>query len=457
METPQIRQVAVIGAGVMGAAIAAHVANSGTNVMLLDIVKPGEANRNALAQAAIARLRKTEPAPLMGSRAVRLIKPGNIEDDLDALRSCDWIVEAVVERLEVKQALYRKLDAVRKPGAVISSNTSTIPLQELTRDLPEAFAQNFCITHFFNPPRYMRLLEVVTPAAREPFAALFDFCDVMLGKTVVHAKDRPGFIANRIGTYWIQTAMVLALEMGLEIEAADLVMGRPLGFPATGVFGLIDLVGLDLVPEVNASLARLLPEGDAFHAINREMAIIQNLIAAGYTGNKGRGGFYRSTRGADGKRGREVLVLPAAQAGKLEWRAATKPGLAEVKDARKDVKKLLTANSKYGRYAWAVLGRVLAYAASLLPEVADSVADIDAAMRLGYTWRYGPFELIDLLGAEWVAARLPALDVAVPAILRQLGAGTFYKYDRGTPHAVRRRTGTPPRCRARPACWCWRM
>jgi 3-hydroxyacyl-CoA dehydrogenase len=426
----EFRSVAVIGAGVMGAAIAAHAANSGVNVLLLDIVKDGAENRNAVAEAALARLQKTEPSPLMGARAARLIKAGNIEDDLDLLAGCDWIVEAVVERLDVKQALYAKIDKVRRADAVVSSNTSTIPLHELTAGLTPEFAAHFCITHFFNPPRYMRLLEVVG-ATGENFAPLLKFADVMLGKTVVHCHDTPGFIANRIGTYWIQTAMVTALEMGLAIEDADAVMGKAMGFPSTGVFGLMDLVGLDLAPHVNASLARLLPAEDAFHAMNREGEIIARLIAGGFTGNKGKGGFYKSERGADGKRVKLALDLPAARAGELQWRPARKADLPEVKAGTKDLKKLLTAETAAGRYAWAVLGRVLAYAASLVPEIVDDIADVDAAMCLGYTWKFGPFELIDRLGVAWVAERLSSLGVAAPELLRKAGAGRFYQYENG--------------------------
>jgi 3-hydroxyacyl-CoA dehydrogenase len=422
----EIKSVAVIGAGVMGASIAAHVANAGVNVLLLDIVKPGAKNRNEIAEGAIERLKKMDPAPLMGSRAVRLIKAGNIEDNLQNLAACDWIVEAVIERLDIKQDLYRRLQGVRKAGSVVSSNTSTIPLQELTGGLPEEFTRDFCITHFFNPPRYMRLLEIVGGGG-EQFAALQAFADEGLGKTVINCNDTPGFIANRIGTYWIQTAVVLAVENGLEVEEADAVMGKAMGFPSTGIFGLMDLVGIDLGPHVNASLARLLPESDAFHTMNRDTGMIEQLISQGYTGNKGKGGFYRSARGADGKRTKSSLNLAKAAAGTLEWRPYVKPDIAVVKDARKDLKKLLTADNKFGKYAWGVLGRVLAYAASLVPEIADDIADVDAAMRLGYTWTFGPFELIDKLGADWVAARLTALEIPVPAILQKIGAGKFYQ------------------------------
>ncbi len=423
-----VNSVAVIGAGVMGASIAAHVANAGVPVLLLDIVKPGAARRNAVAEEAIERLKKMDPAPLMGSRAVRLITAGNIEDDLAKLADCDWIVEAVIERLEIKQELYRKLDGVRKPGAVTSSNTSTIPLKELMEGLPSGFKENFCITHFFNPPRYMRLLEIVG-AQGQNFDALREFADVKLGKTVVQCNDTPGFIANRIGTYWIQCALVLAQELGLEVEEADAVLGKPLGFPSTGIFGLMDLVGIDLAPHINASMGRLLPKSDAFHKMNRDGQVVEALIAGGFTGNKGKGGFYRRSRGADGKREKLALNLPQAVAGRLDWRPAVKPDIPLLKDARKDLKKLLGSDSKYGKYAWGVLGRVLAYVTSLVPEIGSDIADIDVAMRLGYTWKFGPFELIDALGADWVAAKLPELGLEVPPLLRKIGAGKFYQQE----------------------------
>ena len=431
-QNSDIRQAAVIGAGVMGAQIAAQIANAGIPVKLLDIVKDGDPDRSAIARAAIARLGKMQPAPLMSPKAARLITPGNIEDDLGSLAECDWIVEAVIERLDVKQALYAKLAEVRKPGSVVTSNTSTIPLGELTDAMPVSLKPDFLITHFFNPPRHMRLLELVAgPETREESRArIAQVCDVALGKSVIACNDTPGFIANRIGTYWIQTALLLALDMGLEVEAADAVMGRPMGFPSTGVFGLIDLVGLDLGPHVNASLARLLPENDPFHTMNRDLPFITAMIGQGYTGRKGKGGFYRREgRGRD--RVEQALSLSAAREGRLEWRPKVKPDIAEVSAAKKDLKRLVGANSTYGRYAWGVLGRVLAYAASLLGEIASDAASIDEAMRVGYTWKYGPFELIDRLGADWVAAHLADLGIEVPPILAKLGKGTFYKTENG--------------------------
>ena len=245
-----IRKATVIGAGVMGAGIAAQFANAGVPVLLLDIVPPGAADRNVLAQTAIAKMLKTEPAPFMSARAAKLVTAGNIEDHLDQLADCDWIVEAVVERLDVKQALYRKIDAVRRPGTAVSSNTSTIPLAELTKTMGAHFVRDFLITHFFNPPRYMRLLEIVAGPLTDPLLvdAIESFADRMLGKSIVRCKDSPGFIANRLGVYWLQLGVIEAIDAGLNVEDADMAIGRPLGIPKTGVFGLIDLVGLDLMP-----------------------------------------------------------------------------------------------------------------------------------------------------------------------------------------------------------------
>src|SRR5690242_10512326 len=247
-----IRKAAVIGAGVMGGGIAAQIANAGVPVVLLDIVKPGAAKRSAIAEDAVARLLKADPAAFMHPRNARLVTAGNLEDDLGLLAECDWIVEVVLEDLAVKRAIYEKLERHRKAGSIVSSNTSTILLRDLVEGMPERFQRDFCITHFFNPPRYMRLLEIVRgPKTRsDAVAALEEFCDVRLGKGVVHAKDTPGFIANRIGGMWLQAAVGAAMDLGLTVEEADAIMGRPFGFPKTGVFALLDLVGIDLMPHV---------------------------------------------------------------------------------------------------------------------------------------------------------------------------------------------------------------
>lgn len=412
-----MERVCVVGAGVMGAGIAAQIANAGVPVLLLD-VKAG------LAEAAVARMLKTDPAPFMSARAAKLVETGDTADDLARVEQCDWIVEAIVERLDVKQALYRQLDAVRRPGTPVSSNTSTIPLAALVDGMSPAFATDFLITHFFNPPRYMRLLEVVTGPATDAamVARVETFADRALGKTVVRCHDSPGFIANRIGTYWLQLGMLEALDLGVTVEEADAVVGKPMGIPKTGVFGLLDLVGLDLMPHIMASLGGLLPETDPFHATRREMPLLDTMIADGRTGRKGRGGFYRLDRASG--RGKEAIDL-----GTGEYRAAAKVDLPEAK--ARDLRALLTAPGRIGTYAWRVLGRTLAYAAQIVPEAADEIVSIDAAMTLGYAWKQGPFELIDALGADWLIARLEADGVAIPPLLRAAAGRTFYRVQDG--------------------------
>ena len=422
-----INKVCVIGAGVMGSGIAAQVANAGVPVLLLDILPKDATNRNAVAEGAVARALKTEPAPFMSASAAKLIECGNIEDHLARVAECDWIVEVVLERLDVKQALYHKLQAVRRPGTAISSNTSTIPLKTLIEGMPDAFARDFMITHFFNPPRYMRLMELVTgPATHQDLAAkVATFCDVKLGKSVVPCHDSPGFIANRLGVFWMTGAVTETPEIGLTVEEADAIMGSPFGVPKTGVFGLSDLVGLDLMPHVNASMAGALPKDDEFHAINRDIPVVHKLLETGYTGRKGKGGFYRINK-AGGKRAKETIDLKTG-----EFRPEQPANLPELKAAGKDTRKLFEAPGRVGAYAWNVMGRTLAYAAKLVPEAADDITSIDEAMRLGYNWKWGPFELIDKIGADWFADRLRAENIAVAPILEKAAGRTFYRVEGG--------------------------
>ena len=426
-----IGKVGVIGAGVMGGGIAAQVANSGIAVVLLDVVAEGAKDSSALSTGALARMRKTRPAPLMDPAAAARIIPGNLEDDLGLLGECDWIIEAVVEDLDVKQACYRAVDGVRKKGSLVTSNTSTIPLSALTTGLPPPFVRDFAVTHFFNPPRYMRLLEVVAgPKTRaEAIERFCAFADSALGKEVVRCKDTPGFIANRIGIYWSTVAMQEALRAGLTVEEADSIVGRPMGIPKTGIFGLADLTGIDLMPHIERSMRMLLPKDDPFHEVADEGSalakLIEAMIAAGYTGRKGKGGFYRLTE-SNGARVKEARDLETG-----EYRAAEKPELASARAAKDGLRQLVGHPDKGGRYAWAVLGRTLAYAASLVPEISDSLDDIDRAMRAGYAWKHGPFEQIDQLGARWLAERLAAEGGPVPALLQTAGLRTFYR-SRGT-------------------------
>ena len=421
----EIKKVCVIGAGVMGAGIAAQVANAGVPVLLLDIVRD-PTNRNAVAEGAVAKMLKTEPAPFMSKRAARLVEIGNIEDDLAKVSDCDWIIEAVIERIDIKHDLYARLEAVRRPGTAMSSNTSTIPLDRLIEGRSAEFARDFLITHFFNPPRYMRLLEIVTGVATDSALAarVETFADRAMGKTIVHAKDTPGFIANRIGTYWIQLGLNAAFDLGLTVEEADAIAGKPMGVPKTGIFGLVDLVGIDLMPHLQQSLTQTLPAGDPYHAIARSHPLIEKMIAEGYTGRKGKGGFTRVNREM-GKR-KETIDLVTG-----EYREPIKPGGLPAAAAKGDLAALIGLKGKMGDYAWAVLGGTLAYAASLVPDAADSIVAIDDAMKLGYNWKFGPFELIDKLGATKLAERLSAEGRAVPALLTLAGDRPFYRAEGG--------------------------
>ena len=426
----EIRKVGVLGAGVMGAGIAAHITNAGVPVVLLDIVPEGAEDRNALAEDAVRKLLEADPAAFMHERNAKLIITGNIEDHLGLLADCDWIIEAVIERLDAKHAIYGKIDAVRKPGSIVSSNTSTIPLAVLCEGMPGGFARDFLITHFFNPPRYMRLLELVAgeKTRADAVQAVRRFADVALGKGVVECKDTPGFIANRIGIYWLQCGVLEAMEAGLTVEEADAVCGRPMGIPKTGVFGLLDLVGLDLMPHVLGSLAGALPETDAFHAVRREPELIRKMIADGYTGRKGKGGFYRLDT-SSGKRVKEAIDLETGA-----YHPAQKPRLDSVEAATDGgLRALMEHPDKGGRYAWRVMARTLSYAAHLAPEIADDIVAVDEAMRLGFNWKSGPFQLIDQLGPAWFAEKLKTDGLPVPDLLETVGAGTFYRTDEGRP------------------------
>lgn len=423
----EIRKVAVIGAGVMGAGIAAHIANAGVPVVLLDIVPPGATNRNIVAETAVEKLLKSDPAAFMHKRNARLVTTGNIEDHMNLLADCDWIIEAIIERLDLKQSLYKKIDAVRRADAVVSSNTSTIPLHDLVAGLPASFAEQFMITHFFNPPRYMRLLEVASGAQTKPEVVekVSQFCDIKLGKGVVGCKDSPGFIANRIGIYWIQTAILEAMNLNLTVEEADSVVGKPMGIPKTGVFGLSDLVGIDLMPHLMDSMKRTLPAEDVFHAKAIIPPVVTKMIQDGYTGRKGKGGFYRLNR-SGGEKVKESINLQSG-----EYSKSREGRLESVANTRK-LADLVSYKDKGGEYAWKVLSQVLSYSASLVPAIADDIYSVDTAMRLGYNWKYGPFELIDQLGAKAFAERLAAEGMAVPPLLKLAAEkGSFYRVQDG--------------------------
>ncbi len=432
-----INKVAVIGSGVMGSGIAAQITNAGHEVVLLDIVPPDLAkfggDRSAFAKGAIQKMLKTDPAPFMDKRNARLITPGNLEDDLALLGDCDWIIEVVLEDLKVKHETYKKIDAHRKEGSIVSSNTSTIPLHNLIEGQSAAFAEDFLITHFFNPPRYMRLLELVTgPKTRKDAIGIVrTFCDVKLGKGVVECNDTPGFIANRLGVFWLTAGINEAINLGISVEEADAVMSRPVGIPKTGVFGLVDLVGIDLMPHLSGSLLSTLPKDDAYRALFKDHKFIKDMIAAGYTGRKGKGGFYRLNPDNPKAREKQALVISADNFDEGQYAKAEKPSLPSIDAGRAGLRAVVESDDIGGKYAWEVLSQTLHYAASLVPEIAESIADIDEAMKLGYNWKSGPFEMMDDLGPAWFAEKLKAEGKDIPELLKKLGDKTFYKLENG--------------------------
>jgi len=422
----EIRKVAVIGSGVMGSQIAAQIANAGVPVLLLDIVPKDATDRNMLAQKALDRL-KGSPAYFMHPSIAGNVSIGNLDDDLEKLKDVDWIIEVVLENLEVKRALYKKVDGVRKPGTIVSSNTSTIPLAQLIDGQTPAFAKDFMITHFFNPVRYMRLLELITGpktdvASRELVTA---FCDSKLGKGVVPCNDTPGFIANRLGMFWLQSAVNAAMDLGLSVEEADAVCGKPMGIPKTGVFGLIDLIGLDLMPLIGKSMLSTLGANDAYRGLYQEPELFKKMIADGYTGRKGKGGYYRIVKTEAGKTTESINLETGAYA------VSQKVKLPTLEAAGKDLRALCEASDSIGQFAWRVLSETLSYAFLLVPETVPDVTLVDDGMKMGYNWSMGPFELIDKLGSDWFAAKLKEEGRPVPAFLQKIAGKAFYRVDGG--------------------------
>ena len=371
----------------MGSGIAAQVANAGISVTLLDLPS-NEGSRNQITEKAKERIIKSRPPLLVEKTKAEHIETGNIEDDFSAVSEADWVVEAVVERIDIKHSIYSKIQDARKPSSIISSNTSTIPLKVLSANMSEDMKKNFCITHFFNPVRYMALLEIVTEPINdtEKINFLKSFCDEQLGKGVIICNDTPGFIGNRIGVYAMQVAMTEAFKMNISIEEADAVFGRPMGIPKTGIFGLYDLIGIDLMADVLKSFIKELPIEDPFHEVAQEIPLVKKLIDTGYTGRKGKGGFYRMNK-SDGKKILEAINL---ETGEYSPSKKINLGLGD----KIDIKKLIERDDKYGKYAKSILTKVIRYAAFLIPDVSSKYIDIDDALRLGFNWTIGPFEML---------------------------------------------------------------
>ena len=380
----KIEKVVIIGSGTMGSGIAAHLCNANIPVTLLDL-------KTEISEQARDRILKSRPPLLLDKSKINNIKIGNISDNFNLVKEADWVVEAVVERIDIKHGIYEKIFKGRKPGAIVSSNTSSIPIKILSEKLTKEEKKDFCITHFFNPVRYMGLLEIVKSENNdlEKINSLKNFCETELGKGAIICNDTPGFLGNRVGVYAMQVAMTEAFKMNLSIEEADAIFGRPMGIPKTGIFGLYDLIGIDLMADVLKSFIKELPKNDNFHEVAKEIPLIKKLIETGYTGRKGKGGFYRINK-TDGKKVMEALNL-----GTGEYSPAKK---ISIKSEKVDLKKLINRNDKYGEYAWSVISKIIKYSSSLIPGITKEFNDIDEAMRLGFNWAKGPFEMLEEIG-----------------------------------------------------------
>jgi len=383
-----IKNVVVIGSGTMGSGIAAQLCNANVPVTLLDL-------KTEISEKAKKKILESRPPLLIDKSKIDNIKAGNIEDNFDSVGKADWIVEAVVERINIKHNLYEKISKVRKENSIISSNTSTIPLKILSEKMSDKDKKDFCITHFFNPVRYMGLLEIVSEDINDikKINFLKIFCEENLGKGVIICKDTPGFLGNRVGVYAMQVAMTEAIKMDLTIEEADAIFGRPMGVPKTGVFGLYDLIGIDLMADVLTSFIKELPTSDVFHEVAKEIPLVKNLIENGYTGRKGKGGFYRMNK-EGGKK-----ILEAVNLKSSEYAPSKKIEL-NIND-KISLKELVSRNDKYGKYAWSVISKIILYASSLIPNVTKDYNNIDEAMRLGFNWAKGPFEMLEELGLKF--------------------------------------------------------
>ncbi len=392
----KINKVVVIGSGTMGSGIAAQLCNANVPVTLLDLT-------TEISEKARERILKSRPPLLIDKSKINNINVGNINDNFNEVGEADWIVEAVVERIDIKHNIYEKIFKERKKGSIVSSNTSSIPIKVLSEKLSNEEKKDFCITHFFNPVRYMDLLEIVKNenSDLEQINSLKNFCEKDLGKGTLICNDTPGFLGNRIGVYAMQVAMTEAFKMKLTIEEADAVFGRPMGIPKTGVFGLYDLIGIDLMADVLKSFIKELPETDDFQVVAKEIPLVKKLIETGYTGRKGKGGFYRMNK-TDGKKVLEGINLETG-----EYSISQKFNLGSEK---MDIVNLINRKDKYGEYAWSVISKIIKYASSLVPGITDKFNDIDEAMRLGFNWSKGPFEMLKEIGVKNFFERIDAFE-----------------------------------------------
>jgi 3-hydroxyacyl-CoA dehydrogenase len=446
----RIEKAAVLGAGTMGAQIAAHLANAGVPTLLLDIapreLTPEEQAkgltldspqvRNRIARNGLDAAKNAKPAAFFTPDNAALVTVGNFDDDLAKLKDRDLIIEAVVENLDIKRSLYERVEQHRRPGSIIASNTSGIPIHLLAEGRSDDFKQHFLGVHFFNPPRYLHLVEIIRTEWTKPEVScfLYGFLDQRLGKGVVPAKDRPNFIANRIGTFGALYTIKTMLDDGYSIEEVDKMTGPAVGRPKSATFRTFDLVGLDVFTHVIKNLYEALPDDE-----EREMFVVPGVLAQmvqrGLLGNKTKAGFYRKQKGEGDKR--EIWTLDAAT---LDYRPSQKVKLPaldmakNVEDLPARIKGLVWSKDRTGTFLWKTMSRTLTYASKRIPEIADSVVEVDRAMRWGFGWELGPFEVWDAIGVEKSVARMKEEGVMIPANVEQMlgaGATSFYKHENG--------------------------
>ena len=442
----KVNKVAVLGAGTMGAQIAAHLANAGLDVLLLDIapkeLTPQEQAkgltlesavvRNRFANAGLEAAKKIKPAAFYSRSLVSLITTGNFDDDLGKLSSVDWIIEAIVEKLEIKRDLYARVEKHRKPGTIVSSNTSGLPIKAMAEGMPEDFRAHFLGTHFFNPPRYLKLLELIPTAdtRKEVVSFVADFCDRRLGKGVVLAKDTPNFIANRIATFSSLNTIQVMQEGGYTVEEVDAMTGPLVGRPKSASFRTSDLVGLDTALYVAENLYAAIPDDEKREAM-RPPEFLREMVKRGWTGNKAGQGFYKKQRGEGGK-----TEYWAIDINTLEYRAAQKvrfPSIEAAKaneNAAERIRTLIYGKDRVGEFLWKTISQNLVYTANRIPEIADDIVSIDNAVKWGFNHKYGTFELWDVIGVEKSVARLREEGQRIPLLVEKLlaaGMQSFYQ------------------------------
>jgi 3-hydroxyacyl-CoA dehydrogenase len=440
----RIQKAVVLGAGTMGARIAAHFANAGLPCLLLDIIPKdaAPADRNKIVAAGLEAARKSKPAAFFVPRLASKISIGNFEDDLPKISDADWIIEAVAENLEIKRALLAKVAQFRKPGSIVTTNTSGLPVHLIAEGLPEDFQQHWAGTHFFNPPRYMKLVEVIPgpKTSRAVLDTLSDFCDRRLGKGVVIAKDTPNFIANRIGTFSMLNALRLMASLGMTVEEVDACTGPAVGWPKSATFRTADIVGLDVLTHVVKNIYETAPHDESRDSY-KVPAIVEEMARRKWLGDKTGQGFYKRMKGGAGEK--EILTLDLNT---MEYRPRQKARFASIEAGKaiENTRERLRAlvgplfegqkTDKAQQFIWGGLSEMCLYAGRRMPEISDHIVDVDRAMRWGFAWELGPFELVDAIGLPAFAEQIKKEGRSLPPILEKAlasGRKGFYESHKG--------------------------